>query len=309
MSGLSIRLRESSAGLFLALLLAFSLVPSGVSAQTDDALESITLSPSGKRYQLDAGSVTQDKLTILNDGSTTYNFIVYARPYVIQNNDYTDPKFDRVENAEEGRAFRGDAYEWVQLTQSRWTIEPGQTLEIPFTLRVPANETPGGHYGVIFAETQPEAANSTSVVRKKRVGSIIYATVNGTYTTGGQSLGIEIPGLQFRSPLTSKMIVENSGNADFEATLTMRVSDLFGGVKYEEEKRYIVLPETTREMTMEWKDAPWFGLFKVQFSGTYLDKNESKDAYVLMIPRWMLVVLGVVVVGGGVYVTLRRRKR
>lgn len=270
-------------------------------AQTDDTLESITLSPTSKRYQLDAGAVTQDKLTIVNDGSTDYDFILYARPYSVQGVTY-EPSF-------EATPANADAYEWVQFDQSRYSIKAGQTLEIPYTLRVPANEAPGGHYGVIFAETQPEQASGTSVVRKKRVGSIIYATVNGTYTTGGQTLGIDIPGLQFRAPLTSKMTVENTGNADFETTMSLRVSDVFGGVKYEEEKRYIVLPATTREMVIEWRDAPWFGLFKAQLNATYLDTTESKESYVLMVPRWMLVVVAIALVGGGVYVALRRRSR
>lgn len=293
----------TATGLFAVILLAFSFVMMGtsVSAQTDDDLESITLSPVNKRYKIDAGSTQTDELTILNDGSTAYDFIVYGRPYSVSNEQY-EPDFVQTPS-------NADAYKWVQFQQTKWRIEPGQTVKIPYTLRVPADATPGGHYGVIFAETQPPQASSTSVIRKKRVGSILYATVNGTFTTGGQTLGTDIPFLQFRSPLKANTTIENTGNSDFEATLNYKVSDVFGNVKYEEQKLYAVLPQTTRKMTLEWRDSPWFGLYKVSLSSKYLDKDETNDSFVLMIPRWMLITTVVVIIGGGVYVALRRRHR
>lgn len=274
--------------------------PHVASAQGADDLESITLTPVSERFTIDAGAIKTDEITIVNDGSTAYNFIVYGRPYSV-NNELYEPDFTKTPS-------NADAYQWVQFQQTSWRAEPGQTIKVPYTIRVPKDAAPGGHYGVIFAETQPEKASETSVVRKKRVGSIIYATVNGSFTTGGQTLGTNIPFLQFRPPLTSNVVVENTGNSDFETTLTYKVSDFFGNVKYEEQKKYAILPETTRKMSLSWKDSSWFGLYKVNIATSYLDENESKEGFVLMVPRWMLAVIVIVLLGGGVYAALHRRR-
>ena len=298
-------MRQYSARLITVLLFAVfvgSASQTAFAASETGPAESITLSPVSTRFQINAGTQKDDELTIVNDGATSYNLIVYARPYSVSGESY-DPNFVQTPS-------NADAYQWIQFRQVSWHVKAGETVKIPYTIRVPATAGPGGHYGVIFAETQPEqAVSGTSVLRKKRVGSIIYATVNGTYTTGGQSLGTSIAPLQFRAPLTASITIENTGNADFEAQTTYRVSDLFGNVKYENEKQYILLPTTTRKLSLEWVEAPWFGLFNVTIEAKFLDQTVTAQSLVLLVPRWLLLVLGIAAVGGGVYVVLRNRRR
>lgn len=271
-------------------------------ASETEPIESITLSPVSTRFQINAGAVREDELTIVNDGVTDYNLIVYARPFSVANETY-DPDFVQA-------TANADAYQWVQFSQVNWHVKAGETVKIPYTVRVPAAAAPGGHYGVIFVETQPvQTTGGTSVIRKKRVGSLMYITVNGTYMTGGQSLGSNIPPVQFRAPLSASMTIENTGNADFETQTTYRISDLFGNVKYENQKQYILLPASIRKLNLEWADAPWFGLFNVTIEAKFLDQTVNVHSLVLLVPRWLLLVLGIAIVGGGVYVALRKRRR
>lgn len=274
--------------------------PSVSAATTDDSVESITVSPASTKLQLDTGATHTDELTVLNDGTVAYDFILYARPYSVKGEGY-DPDFT-------GTPPNADAYRWVQFQEASVRIEPGQTIKVPYSLTIPKDAAPGGHYGVIFAETQPTAADGTSVSRKKRVGSLLYVTVNGTYTTGGQLLSSDIAWLQFRAPLAAAVTVENSGNADFDAKIQYKVSDLFGRTKYDTTKQYVILPKTIRKVTIDWPTAPWFGLFNVSATTSYLDKTSTTQSLVLVAPRWLLIAFVVVLVGGGVYAGLRRRK-
>lgn len=287
--------------LALGLMSVVVLVMTSSASAAEEPIESVTLSPSSNKYLLDAGSVKNDELIVLNDGNVAYDFIVYARPYSVKGQTY-DPNFTETPT-------NADAYRWVQFEKTSWRIEPRETLKIPFTLRVPADATPGGHYGVIFVETQPKAGENEAVVRKKRVGSIIYATVNGTYVTGGQHLITDIPFLQFRAPLTATTTVENTGNADFDARVRYKVTDLFGGLKYEVNAPYVVLPKTIRKIPLEWQQAPWFGLFQVSVTTEYLDQSSEHRQLVLIAPRWVLLVVVGLLLGGGVYVALRRIRR
>jgi hypothetical protein len=286
-------------GLLLAALLGFVGTLPALAAD-DETTERITLSPVSKRYTLDAGKVQTDKVTVINDGQAAYDFIVYARPYSVQNEQY-EPDFVTA-------APKADAYQWIQFNKTTWHLEPGQRVDIDYTVRVPAKAASGGHYGVIFAETQPAAGTGDSVVRKKRVGTIIYANVNGQVSLSGDVLKMNIPFWQTEPPLMTSLSLHNTGNTDFEAQTTLTVKDLFGQTKFKTSRTSVVLPETTRLLPINWDNAPWFGLFKAELHTSFLDKNASTSQFVLLMPKWLPVILLVVIIGG-VYAALRRHRR
>jgi hypothetical protein len=284
-------------------MVALLFAVSGQSARAASGdIESITMSPVSEHYKLSAGDTKSGELTIINDGKTDYNFIVYSRPYSVQNANY-DPDFvDTKPNT--------DAYQWVQFPKVSYFLKAGQSTTVPFVLRVPETAAPGGHYGVMFAETQPTGEQKAgSVLRKKRVGAIIYATVKGVYTLAGNLSGTSIPFLQFRSPITASSTVVNTGNTDFSDKVTYKVSDTFNRLKYQVQKDYDVLPQTTRKIPLEWPDSPWFGLYKVEVTNSFLGKTDTHSGYVLIVPRWILAVILLVIIGGVVYAVLRRRRR
>jgi hypothetical protein len=283
----------------LCLSLCFiSLAPS-VSAQ--EVPESLTVSPTHRKYQVDPGQIVSDTLTVLNDGKTAYDLLLYTRPYSVTGPHY-EPNFTAT-------PANADAYKWVQFSQTKFHLAPGASQKITYTLQVPPQADAGGHYGIIFAETQPTApAAGTSVIRKKRVGMIIYATVNGNYKTEGKALGGDIPFWQFQPPLHTTVTAKNTGNTDFDDELMITVKDVFGNVKYREKKEYVVLPQTTRVMDLDWKDAPWFGLFSVEVQQTVLGTSSTKNGYVLMMPRFLPIIVVIVITVGGVYAAYRRRR-
>ena len=295
----------------IALVLAVGiLAPLPAAAQTQDGdIESITLSPVNHKYKIDAGQTANDKLTIVNDGKTDYDFIIYSRPYSITRSpsgeyDYTNPNFTAT-------PANADAYGWIQFPKTRFHIKAGASLDVAYTMTVPKLASPGGHYGVIFAETQPpinkESANS--VFRKKRVGSIIYATVNGKFITSGQLEGTSIPFWQLQPPLHADATVKNTGNSDITDDTTYVVKDMFGNKKFEQVKQYTILPQTTRKMPFEWPGASWFGLYKVELKQSVLGKESTQSSYVLMLPRYIPILILVILLIGGAYAWFRHKKK
>ena len=175
-------------------------------------------------------------------------------------------------------------------------------------MAVPKLAAPGGHYGAIFAEVQPASGDvAGSVARKKRVGSILYVTVNGQTKTMGETQSITIDGLQNQSPLRAGVMVSNGGNTDFMAKQTITVADIFGRTVYQKAQEMTVLPDRPRYVALEWDGAPWLGLYKVAVTSTVLDKTTTKHAFVLVAPVWFLVLI-VFVCGAGVVYAIRGRK-
>ncbi len=290
---------------FIAIVLVATAVPAyPAQAQSDSKREGITMSPTSRQYTLDAGSVMNDKLTIINDGTTDYDFLLYARPYSIENNQYDKPDFTTtVQNA--------DLYSWVQFPTAKYHIKAGATMNVSFSVHVPSEAAPGGHYGVVFAEVQPspEQAAGNSVVRKKRVGAIIYATVNGAVKLVGNGAGGEIPFWQVQPPLRATVAAKNTGNTHFTDKIKLTVRDVLGNVRYQSTKDYQVLPGTTRTVETNWESAPWFGFYRVETEQKFLDKTIQSSGYVLMMPRLLPVLLVVMVIIGGVYASYRRNKK
>lgn len=281
-------------------VLSYAAFPAPVSAE--EPSESITLSPSSKTYKLDPGQTFEDSLTILNDGQTAYDFTVYGAPYSVTSGTY-DPSFTST-------AANADAYTWVQFKQTTWHVEAQQIVKVPYTIHVKANASPGGHYGVLFAEVQPSGdSTGSTLVRKKRVGSIIYATVSGDVHLSGAPLGAHINWFQSSAPLTVTTSVQNTGNSDFTTKVTYQVSDVFGSVKYNMQSSYVILPSTTRDMTLSWADAPWFGLYKTRLTTAFLEQTSVAEAYVLVMPIWLVLFVGTMVVSGGIYAIWRHSHR
>ncbi|QHN42374.1 hypothetical protein GII36_00680 [Candidatus Mycosynbacter amalyticus] len=280
---------------------AFAADAQQVAPATPD--ESITLSPVSTRFAIDAGQQRAGEMTIVNDGKSDYDFIVYARPYWVANDSY-DPVFTK-------GSKQSDAYQWVRLPQTKFHAKSGETVKVPYTIDVPATAAPGGHYGVIFAETQPSntGEQGNSVERKKRVGMIIYASVNGQTINKGEIVGNQVQFWQTQPPMKATATARNEGNVDFVDKVTFAVKDMFGNPKYVITKEYPVLPQTTRSIGLEWPQSPWFGLFKVEIQQQFLDKELTSTHYVLMMPRLLPVLLiALLVIGGGVAL-LHRKKR
>jgi hypothetical protein len=278
-----------------------ALSGTAVHAADSDAKDSITLSPVSQRFALDAGSQGSNKVTVRNDGTTVSNFLVYSRPYSLKNEAY-EPDFEKTSSTT-------DVYQWMSFEKTSYTLNPGESIDIPYTIKVPATAAPGGHYGVVFIETQPPAGGNDSVSRKKRVGSIILANINGKTIQTGDVLSTSAPFWQTTPPMTVQSRVTNTGNTDFQAQTTFTIKDLFGSMKYRATQDFTIYPGTTRKVTLAWNGAPWFGLYKVDQSVKVLDKTNDSSHFVLMAPRWLPVTLIVLLAIGASYATLRRKRR
>ena len=286
----------------IAGLSSFVVAPITVHAAEPNQVqsESILLSPTSKRHEVKAGDTKRDSFKIFNDGTIPITFLVYARPYSVANENY-EANFDT-------ESRNADAYKWVQFDTTSFDLEPGKSTDVNYTLRVPTDAAPGGHYGVLFAETQPTSnPTGTAIAQKKRVGAILYATVDGELTTSGSFLGADTPLFQSKAPLKIRMRVENKGNSDFIVQNSVRVSDIFGGLKFKNEKESVVLPSTTRAIVNDWANPAWIGVYKVEQTAKFLDTDRSVTKYVVFVPVWVYLA-AFILIGARVLYAVAQRK-
>lgn len=275
----------------------FTAMPAGAQEGQQNN-STVTLTPTKKSYTKDAGSSLRDSVTVINNGSESFNFRVYANPYGVKSEAY-DPDFD-------GTSKSTNAHTWFDFDKTEYELKPRARMDVPYSLNIPDGARPGGHYAVIFIETQKPKGDQGNIARQKRVGALTYLTVNGQFRNGGSILEYKAPLVQLSPPLNTTIRVENTGNNHFDTNVDTVVSDLFGRPKYKHTAAYTVLPGTVRGIKTEWQKSPSYGIFKVNQQVKYLEENRQYDKYVLMFPIW-IPVLGVIIMLAGAVFALHRR--
>lgn len=259
-----------------------------------ESREEMTIAPTDKHYSVNPGETITDNFTILNSGDVPYDFTTYAAPYSVS---------DTVYNADSTtQGNRSDAFRWIQFDKTSFHAEVRESVKVPFTIRVSPFATPGGHYGIIFAEQKlATKAEGTGVTRTIRMGMVIYVNVKGNAKTEGSLGKSSIAWYQPSAPITGEILVNNTGETDFQAKASFVVSDLFGNVKYTQKfNELYVLPGSPRLISFNWDKSPWLGIFKVQMGVSFLDTTKVTESYVFVLPRWLLFVGGIVILLGAI---------
>jgi hypothetical protein len=283
-------------GLSVALL--FAVVGAGYT--NAESVDTISLTPTRAQRDVDPGERFTDTFTVINPGTVAYDVKVYAKPYYVKDASYT-PTF-----TEENE--RSDAYRWVSLPTTTYHLEPGQKVSIPYEVVVSSGATSGGHYGAIFAETVGVAPEGQmAIINNKSVGLLLHFNVSGNRRTAGALEAIDVPWYQPSAPLKAIARISNTGETDFSARVTFVVTDIAGDVKYQTSGDYFILPDVAREIPVRWEKSPWFGLYKARIEVKMLDKTEVKETLVVIAPRWLLFVAGLVILLGVIDVVRRKR--
>lgn len=69
---------------------------------------------------------------------------------------------------------------WITVETSKFTLNPKEVRSLTFTIRVPANAEPGGHYGTLLVGTIASATSgSTGVGFGQKIGSLLLVKVSG----------------------------------------------------------------------------------------------------------------------------------
>ncbi|MFC9971647.1 WxL protein peptidoglycan domain-containing protein [Spirillospora sp. NPDC127200] len=139
--------------------------------------------PSGRDYFVYTASPGQrikDRVTITNLGDKPLTLRVYA----------TDA-FNTADGAfallTADRQATGVGT-WAAFDAGTQTVKPGERVQVPFTLTVPANATPGDHSGgIVTAVTEQRTSTGGQRVNvDRRVAARVHVRVNGPLTPSAQ---------------------------------------------------------------------------------------------------------------------------
>lgn len=175
-------------------------------------------------YSINPGGAIKDTMTVANHGTDPLTLTVYAA------DGYTTGtgQLDLLTRDKKSTGVGA----WARPERDSVTVAPGKSADVPFTVAVPGNATPGDYVGGILTSLkQPDAAQGITVDR--RLGIKIALRVSGALTP---QLKVEDLSVGYRGTANPfgtgdaavTYTIHNTGNATLSARQAVSVSGPFG---------------------------------------------------------------------------------
>ncbi len=269
-------------------------------------------------YAINPGGDVDDAMVVANRGTAPLNLAVYAA------DGYTTETGQLDLLTKEKKSVGIGA--WVHSGQQSVAVQPGKTTQIPFTVAIPKNATPGDYVGgIITSLTQPDTAQGINVDR--RLGIRIKLRVGGELQP---SLAIENLRVEYsgtfnpfgKGDATVSYKIHNTGNAILSAQQAVSIAGPFGLLRSRAGKIAPppdLLPGESWKVTVPIKGvAPTFSLgttatltpLLADPSGSTTSLTPVKTTSHLLAIPWGLLLLLVVLVAVivGVVILVRRNR-
>src|SRR6266568_4940045 len=189
--------------------------------------------------------------------------------------------------------------DWVTLAAPDVNIPAREEPTIDFSLDVPANASPGSHWGTLLAVLAPQGTGPGTAVQT-RFGLLILVRVLGDVREKLTIESASIPRFTDSPPITLTARFRNEGTVHEAPQGTIEVRNLFGAlVATGTLPVRNVLPGVVRKVDVSVGDSGfWFGRYTVLLSAAYGDKGTELAAsrVVWIVPWrrygfWMLAAL------------------
>ncbi len=293
--------RNIFAAVALISVVAFPLT----SLAAEDSVRGLTISPLTFELVADPRDTTVNELKVFNPTQNTFSVKMEVE-------DFTPV-------GEEGQvvveATGTETYSlkhWVTFEPQSFTVEPGEKQFVRFTIAVPENAEPGGHYGSVLASTVGTTGEGTTGAGVGyKVGSLVLLTVSGVLK---ESLAVEFDTADFheKGPIPFDVRLANNGTVHVRPLGFAQITNIFGkkveDVPFPQKS---VIPGAKRTLQFAW-DAKGFkvGRYSASLVGSYGQTNTplSYTTTFWIVPWKQLSLMGFVVLAAFVFF-LKTRKR
>ena len=167
---------------------------------------------------------------------------------------------------------------WITTTPKRFTLEAGETQSVSFTITVPKNAEPGGHYASILAAVKG-VADVTGAAVAQKVATLVLLSVSGTIREELLIREFTVPRFSEKGPVPFVVRLDNTGSVHVRPVGFVAISNFWGkhvGDIPLPARR--VLPGATRRVEMQW-DKPYpIGKFTAAFVGSFGISNTPISA-------------------------------
>lgn len=213
----------------------------------------ITIAPIKYKIETDPGQILNQTIAVINPNE--FDLRVQA--------EFQDFKVDKNNNIQWLPANIENPYkmsDWIDISREIITLEPKEEKQLPFTITVPADARPGGHYAAVFFTGVLEQEGTVGAV--PRVGSLIILNVSGDVVKTGQFLDFAGPFLVDQGPINFVLTFLNTGTTHYEVKADISISRIFGSKETISSEKKFVYPDIERKIKAQWDKKRPFGIYQ-----------------------------------------------
>lgn len=196
-------------------------------------------------------------------------------------------------------------YDWVEPASTSVALQPGQKMQVHFTVKAPQNVAAGGYYFALFASTMMADREVRSTVQ---AASLLYTKTDGEDAKQSATiLDAHVASFVTGGEIPFKFNVKDTGNVHIDGRSFAQMEGLLGKSP-SLEADHILLPGKTRTMSGTLPSPVLPGIYTL----TYGYKGDSSavlathSSYIVFIPPWFVVALLLL---GLLFNMWRRKKR
>lgn len=183
---------------------------------------------------------------------------------------------------------------WIKPIAT-FSLKPQEVREVPFSITIPLNGTPGGHYGVVRFSNKPPEPEGTGVGLGASVGTLVLLRVSGTvvdklmlesFTT---AQGGDNKTFFQRGPIDLTERFKNDGNDHVRPQGSVTIKDWLGKTVTTlqvNDSKGAILPGSVRKFEQK-LDKPMFGRYSAKLLVAYGADNQQLESTVTF---WVLPI-------------------
>lgn len=228
-----------------------------------EKVQALTVGPPKFEFSADPGDVLTGYINMRNETDSTETWYSSFETFTVRG-EYGEPVFS---------GKREGAATWIKTDPSQVTLGPGERTTIPFTINVPKDADPGGHYVAIFLGTVPPEAGGTGVSVVSHMVILVILDVSGKVVVSGEVLNFQADKKVFNYlPASFIFKLKNTGTVHLKPQGDITIKNMFGKtteILAVNQTGYNVLPNSEREFSVNWepkdiieKEGFWAGFLK-----------------------------------------------
>ena len=297
--------RHNQSVLILTAIMLIGMI-SGFTIFAQEGERGLTISPLTFELTANPGDVLENKIQVSNPTKSSISVKMETEDFLA----YGELGEVRVQEQED------ETYslkKWVATIPSEFTLKPGGSKFVTFTIDVPKNAEPGGKYGSVLATiTGVVGKEATGVAITQKIGALVLLSVSGKIKEEIKVEEFSVPKFSEYGPIIFTTRFKNIGTVHVRPRGFVTITNIFGKkVADVEFSQQNVIPGAIRRVEAKW-DRSWiWGVrYQANLVASYGSENKSLSAVTLFwvfpwkIGLGILIVLGVVVY----YIVTTRRK-
>lgn len=239
---------------FLAILIFFPIFPA--LAQSGDKIM-LSITPPLIRNNVNPGQIWRSTIKLVNNNPEEIDIYVELTDFTGGKDGGTVKFLPRITEDKENVRLSS----WIEVNNGPIPIPAYGSIDIPFTVRVPDNAEPGGHYTAILAGTRPgnSQAEGSSLRVSSLLASLLLLTVKGDVIEKGRIREFSTDKkIYSKSQVDLKLRFENIGNVHIQPQGEIKIFNFFN----KERGKLIlnhntefgnVLPQSIRNWNFTWQ--------------------------------------------------------